>query len=214
MKQAYLTTRDEVPINKSRARCLQILLPLSTTFNIIACCSSFGFLIGDSHLDQLWGSLHYLCFVVGMFVNIVHSHTITRPLHAQLAASLEFVKQGVHGSGPTDKTIQKAMALMERLDRQYKTNASFIWIVNLLMGSVPFLLRKASYQMPIAWTFIEIGIMDVLTTTRVTHDVDVSSSNTGSRNANPAEGGTSKESTVSNMKVTPHANASEVSLQA
>jgi hypothetical protein len=136
-------------------------MPLSCGFTVLGCWFAFGFLGNNPALDQVWGSLHYLLFVVGVNMMIYSSEVIVRPLMAQVVSILGPghlpSSSRIHETG-----VRKVIQALEHNLRQLKVNAAINTLLNLMMGCVPILLRKASYQMPFAWFCIACGAIDML----------------------------------------------------
>jgi hypothetical protein len=152
--QARLTLQDKKPIRIHHVRLMKSLLPLQMLFACFGCAIVFGFLAGDPKNDQIYGSLHYLSYFAAVTVLIVHTELVTSPLEAQV--------QGMRQEGEVSANVEQAIAILSRTRQEFRYNATIQTTINVLMGAVPVLLRKASYQLPLAWFFIGIGVMDVV----------------------------------------------------
>jgi hypothetical protein len=161
IQQAHMTVHDKKPIKQSQAVFMAHLMRISGIANVASCFIVFGFLGKDPYNDQIWGSLHYLCLVVGFTILIVYSETVLRPLTAQVAEMQRLA--AANNVGGVDLAAIRNIAMsLENTVWELRINAICSTVMNLLMGCVPILLRKASYQMPIGWFLVAFGTLDSL----------------------------------------------------
>ena len=123
-----------------------LIAPITSSFVLI------GALVGPPSNDQLIGSLHYLLVSIAPVEMITISELVISPLREQVRALLK-MREGLDNSGHLT-----ALRVFDHSLFQMRFNAAASLITNIMMGSVPVLLRKASYQMPIAWGLIGIGL--------------------------------------------------------
>jgi hypothetical protein len=151
-QQVRLSLGDAHPIKESSVKIMRYLMPIYFVVAGLACFIVFGFLAGDPQNDQVYGSLHYLsCFVaIALVAFNVEFHTV--PLIKQV--------EQLKVADAENPGIDSALTLLRRTVWENRVNATIQSTINLLMGAVPLLLRKVSYQMPLAWFFIALGCID------------------------------------------------------
>ena len=152
--QARLTVQDKRPIREHHVRYMRLLMPLQMVIGVLGCFIVFGFLGGNPRNDQIYGSIHYMCCVVAVGILILHCELIINPLAAQVRTMRE--------EGNVHSNVEHAMAFLEKTRREFRYNAIIQSIINFSFGAVPVLLRKVPYQLPLAWFFISLGIIDII----------------------------------------------------
>ena len=151
--QARMTTGESQPITARNIRLVKIAAFLSLVVPVVGNCVVVGLLSGPPSNDQLYGSLHYLLVSAAPIEMIVLSELVMAPLRAHIRSLLE---------GRSESSKSAFLSTLRLFDEdifQFRSNTIFNLIINILMGAVPVLLRKASYQMPCAWSFIALGTL-------------------------------------------------------
>jgi hypothetical protein len=151
--QVRMTVADTHPIRESSVRTIRYLMPLYVFLSFFGCFIVFGFLGGNPKNDQLFGSLHYLSYVIAVLVLTLYGELLMVPLIKQV--------QQLRRNDSNNVGIDRALKVLRRTQLERKMNGYVNTIVNLLMGTVPFLLRKASYQIPCAWIILSFGVYDI-----------------------------------------------------
>ena len=164
-----MTLSDDNPIHEKYVRLVRNLLPLQVAFSILASVSPLGFLARNPKDDQIYGSLHYVFCMASILILILQTELVTIPLKRQV--------QNLRKTGRVDPNIEQAIQILTRTTWELRVNALIQTTINVLMGSVPVLLRKASYQIPLAWFFIAIGSIDVYSKVGATAGKKATSSN-------------------------------------
>lgn len=151
-QQAKFTALEDKPLNATTIQGSVYLMPIYFFAVLVASFIPLGFLAGNPLNDQIYGSIHYAACVLFVIIVMVNTELAFRPLLKQI--------EDASRNRPGDEDLKHARMLLSQSIFQSRTTGFLNTILNLLMASVPLLLRKVSYQMPITWIFIAFALFE------------------------------------------------------